>query len=160
MTTIETLCPHCGPVETTPDRIVLRLSSDSASFRFRCPECRARVRRTAGDAAVLVLVRAGVRPRGLARVRWGRPSANAAQDWHAGRPKEPALLDFSGASDRAAPEAVAPMTGATGLTSPITWDEVVEFALLLGEESTASTPPPARVHHRLTRRRMAGHTTG
>lgn len=169
MTTIETTCGRCGPVETTPRRVALRLGGTAASYRFRCPVCHRTVRRTADDAAVLLLVRAGVRPRGLARLRWGRPAPAGTPDGTptgtatfasaAGRPRVNSVLRRGRVEAGSAPAAVVPVARSAAAPGPITLDELVEFALRLGVEPTPAAAAIAELGTPVTAA-LAGHRAG
>lgn len=62
MTRIRARCPGCGDVEFGIESIVvLAASSDCASYRFQCPECRDSVERSAVPEVLELLMSAGVR---------------------------------------------------------------------------------------------------
>jgi hypothetical protein len=62
MTRIRARCPGCGDVEFGIDSIVvMSASTESASYRFQCPECADSVERSAVPEVLELLMSAGVR---------------------------------------------------------------------------------------------------
>lgn len=89
-TTIKTICPICGQVTLTPDRIELFLdeSDYSGYYIFVCPRCGLKVRKPADLRAVPLLIAAGVRR--------GKVSVDTAHPRNSGLPSldYDDLLDF------------------------------------------------------------------